>query len=109
MAGEIAIKIHDSLLANHWITDDYGLTQTGKEFLFYLGIGRDTEFSSRRKFACSCLDWSERNFHLGGLLGALLLDIFLKKKWAIRQLDSRELILTESGKRVLNKKFNASI
>ncbi|MBD2812141.1 ArsR family transcriptional regulator [Xenorhabdus sp. Vera] len=105
MAGEIAVKIHDSFLANHWITDSYELTSTGKDFLFSLDICADTQLSSRRKFACSCLDWSERYFHLGGSLGASLLDTFLKRKWAIRQLDSRELILTESGKRILKNKF----
>ncbi|CDG18024.1 ArsR/SmtB family transcription factor [Xenorhabdus doucetiae] len=105
MAGEIAVKIHDSLLTSHWITDKYELTQTGKDFLFSLDIDCNAAFSARRKFACSCLDWSERHFHLGGFLGASLLDIFLTKKWAVRQLDSRELVLTESGKRVLKQKF----
>ncbi|MBI6550489.1 ArsR/SmtB family transcription factor [Xenorhabdus lircayensis] len=109
MAGEVAVKIHDSLLVNHWMTDNYELTSTGKDFLLFLDICCDTESSSRRKFACSCLDWSERHFHLGGFLGASLLDTFLKKKWAFRQLDSRELVLTESGKRVLKLRFGVEI
>ncbi|MDX8000271.1 winged helix-turn-helix transcriptional regulator [Xenorhabdus sp. Reich] len=109
MAGEVAIKIHDNFLANYWITDNYELTPSGKDFLLSLDICGDTQLSLRRKFACSCLDWSERYFHLGGSLGASLLDVFLKKKWAIRQLDSRELILTESGKKVLKQRFGAKI
>ncbi|WP_340616671.1 ArsR/SmtB family transcription factor [Xenorhabdus entomophaga] len=109
MAGEIAVKIHDSLLVNHWMTENYELTPTGKDLLISLDIDSDMALSSRRKFACSCLDWSERHFHLGGFLGASLLDTFLKKKWAVRQLDSRELVLTESGKRGLKQKFRVEI
>ncbi|CDG86636.1 ArsR/SmtB family transcription factor [Xenorhabdus bovienii] len=109
MAGEIAVKIHNSLLTNHWMTRDYKLTQRGNDFLLSIGVCCDTESSSRRKFACSCLDWSERHFHLGGFLGASLFKTFLQKKWAIRQLDSRELILTEQGRRVLMQKFDVDI
>ncbi|PHM30990.1 ArsR/SmtB family transcription factor [Xenorhabdus innexi] len=109
MAGEVAVKIHNSLRSNLWITDDYHLTSNGKEFFFSLGIDCDTKTVTERKFACSCLDWSERYFHLGGFLGALLHNHFLQKKWAIRQLDSRELKLTESGKRVLKQRFNIEI
>ncbi|PHM40331.1 transcriptional regulator [Xenorhabdus mauleonii] len=105
MAGEIAVKIHNSLLVNNWMTEHYELTPDGKDFLFSLGVNYAEKTSTRRKFACSCLDWSERHFHLGGVLGAALLDTFLKKKWAIRQLDSRELVLTGSGKRILEQRF----
>ncbi|AOM39510.1 ArsR/SmtB family transcription factor [Xenorhabdus hominickii] len=103
MAGEIAVKIHNSLLLNQWMTDNYELTSMGKDFLISLGVCCDADTSLRRKFACSCLDWSERQFHLGGFLGASLLDTFLRKKWAVRQLDSRELVLTESGCVVIRK------
>ncbi|CDL85318.1 hypothetical protein [Xenorhabdus szentirmaii] len=74
-----------------------------------LGINCDIRSSSRRKFARPCLDWSERYAHLGGFLGALLLEHFLEKKWAFRQLGRRELVLTESGKRVLQKKFGVVV
>ncbi|WP_222941769.1 hypothetical protein [Xenorhabdus indica] len=109
MAGEVAVKIHNSLLSNLWITDDYKLTPQGKVFLFSLGVCCDMETVSRRKFACACLDWSERYFHLSGFLGASLLKTFLQKKWAVRQLDSRELKLTEQGKRVVQQKFGVDI
>ncbi|MCC8367860.1 ArsR family transcriptional regulator [Xenorhabdus sp. PB61.4] len=109
MAGEIAVKIHNSLLSRFWITDDYHLTPQGKEFFFSLGLSLDEKTISGRKFACSCLDWSERYFHLGGFLGSSLLNIFLQKKWAIRQLDSRELTLTETGMRALKQRFGVEI
>ncbi|MDR0217507.1 MAG: ArsR family transcriptional regulator [Enterobacteriaceae bacterium] len=109
MAGEIAVKIHRSLLAHGWLTDDYQLTSQGKTFLLSLGAGDIIEAPSKRKFACGCLDWSERCFHLGGFLGAVLLKLFLQKKWAIRQFDSRKLVLTEQGKKVLIKQFGIEI
>ncbi|WP_340607641.1 ArsR/SmtB family transcription factor [Xenorhabdus bharatensis] len=109
MAGEVAVKIHNSLLSRFWVTDDYHLTPQGNEFFFSLGLSLDVKTISGRKFACSCLDWSERYFHLGGFLGASLLNLFLQKKWAIRQLDSRELTLTDIGKRALKQRFGVEI
>ena len=45
----------------------------------------------RRRFACPCLDWSERRPHLGGALGAELLRVALVKGWVEQDLDSRAL------------------
>lgn len=49
---------------------DYRLTSEGAIALETLGIDVDALRSSRRRFACACLDWSERRPHLGGALGA---------------------------------------
>ncbi|MDA7011511.1 ArsR family transcriptional regulator [Pseudomonas cerasi] len=41
-----------------------------------------------------CLDWSERTPHIGGALGAALLELMLKGGWVSHHLDSRALKLT---------------
>ena len=46
-----------------------------------------------------CLDWSERRPHLGGALGAALLDALTERGWVSRDLDSRALRLTRKGER----------
>lgn len=61
--------------------------------------------SLRRRFACACLDWSERQPHIGGALGAGLLKIALKKKWVVQELDSRALQLTTQGRREMKTKL----
>jgi hypothetical protein len=41
--------------------------------------------------ACACPDWSERRPHLGGSLGAALLQLFMQSGWLVLPNDSRAL------------------
>lgn len=47
-----------------------------------------------------CLDWSEREYHLGGELGSTLLKGMLNRHW-LRRGDGRVLKVTADGKRQL--------
>jgi hypothetical protein len=69
----------------------YDLTLDGTKVFESLGIEVEATRALRRRFACACLDWSERRPHLGGALGAALLKVALKRKWVIQDLDSRAL------------------
>jgi hypothetical protein len=51
------------------------------------------------------VDWSERRPHLGGALGAALLDVAMKKRWVTQDLDSRALSITPEGRRELKSRF----
>ncbi|OMQ25770.1 ArsR/SmtB family transcription factor [Serratia oryzae] len=109
MAGEVAVLLHNRLFELAWLNgdNDYQLSNQGQEALAQLGINCSPA-SSRRRFACGCLDWSERKAHLGGALGAALLAAFEKRGWVQRQLDSRALQLTAAGKKALNAHFGIS-
>ena len=63
--------------------------------------------ASRRRFAYACVDWSERRPHLGGAIGATVLNLALKKGWVQQDLDSRALgkAVTKSGKREMLARF----
>ncbi|RTF72030.1 transcriptional regulator, partial [Serratia marcescens] len=61
------------------------------------------------RFACGCLDWSERRSHLGGALGAALLAAFIQRGWIVRRLDSRELQLPPAGKKALAAHFDLTV
>jgi len=63
----------------------------------------------RRRFACACLDWSERRPHVGGALGAAFLKVALKRKWVIQDLDSRALDVTSLGQREMRNRFGIHI
>lgn len=66
LAGEVAVRLFDTLVSRQWLTaDGETLTPLGEEKLAALGVVVQTG-SSRRKFSCGCLDWSERRYHLGG-------------------------------------------
>jgi DNA-binding transcriptional ArsR family regulator len=107
-AGEISVKLHDDLLKAGWIRQenrDYLLTQHGAEQLTRLGVDVDALLQQRRRLAYPCMDWSERAPHIGGALGAALLDLMLKRGWVNRHLDSRALTVTTKGSHNLAKAF----
>ncbi|MBS0432706.1 MAG: ArsR family transcriptional regulator [Proteobacteria bacterium] len=111
MAGALAVALHDRLFALRWLRReradgaDYALTAGGAEALANLGADVDGARNVRRRFACACLDWSERRPHLAGAIGAELLGVTLKRKWLQRDLDSRALSVTPAGKRELRARF----
>lgn len=103
MAGQVAVALHDRLWQLGWLRempgDLYALSDSGTEGLTRLGIDVDALRGLRRRFAYGCLDWSERKPHIGGALGAALLNVALTRRWVRRATDGRALVLTEHGRR----------
>lgn len=105
LAGEVAVRLFDTLVSRQWLTaDGETLTPLGEEKLAALGVVVQTG-SSRRKFSCGCLDWSERRYHLGGVLGAALLDWFIALHGIKTTPGSRHVTFTPSGIRRLESAF----
>ena len=113
MAGTVGVALHDRLHALRWLalasardaTHVYDVTPLGQQAFESLGIDLHAARSLRRRFACPCLDWSERRPHLGGALGAALLKLALKRRWVMQELDSRALNVTNAGRRELHTRF----
>ncbi len=108
MAGTVAVGMHDFMVRNDWLRPDesgYLVSIDGAAALAQLGVDPDQVRKSRRRFACSCVDWSERRPHLGGALGAELMAQLLKKGWIERDLDSRALGISREGKRQFKRIF----
>jgi DNA-binding transcriptional ArsR family regulator len=112
MAGALGVSLHDRLRELRWLTagedgreKDYDITAEGAKALARFGIDLDSARKLRRRFACACPDWSERRPHLAGALGAALLEVALKKKWVVQDLDSRALRLTKFGQREMQERF----
>ncbi|WP_192561524.1 ArsR/SmtB family transcription factor [Pseudomonas gozinkensis] len=112
MAGTLAVLLHDRLLEGGWLveTDEqvYRLSESGEAFFEGLGIEVKDLSTMRRRFACPCLDWSMRRPHLGGSLGAALLQAALKRKWVTQDLDSRALTLTMLGRKEMAARFGVT-
>ena len=89
--------------------NSYDLTTKGIRALSALGVDIENVRSMRRRFAFACLDWSERRSHIGGALGAALLQLALKRKWVTQDLDTRALCVTSLGKRELLAKFGLKV
>jgi len=110
MAGTAGVALHDRLHAQGWLQPkaeegDYELTTEGALGLESLGIDIADARSSRRRFACACLDWSERRPHLGGALGAAWLQLSLRRGWVRQELDGRALTLTPKAQREMPELF----
>jgi len=103
MAGAAAVELHDHFIAQGWLVDDgagaYALSAQGEARLLPLGLDPAPLRKLRRRFACPCLDWSERRPHLGGALGAALLQLALREGWVERELDGRALSVPARGRR----------
>jgi DNA-binding transcriptional ArsR family regulator len=114
MAGSVAVRLHDHLAAQGWLAEggdaarDYELTPAGEQGFVRLGVDTTALRKLRRRFACPCLDWSERKPHVGGALGAALLQLALKRGWVEQDLDSRALAVPPKGQRQMLAAFGLS-
>jgi DNA-binding transcriptional ArsR family regulator len=112
IAGTLGVALHDRIQVMGWLAhgpsqgeNAYELTPRGANAFEDLGVDLEATRRLRRRFAYACVDWSERQPHLGGAVGAALLDIALKRKWVVQELDSRALTITRLGQREMQTRF----
>jgi len=86
--------------------DQFELTADGERFFSGWTIDLDALKQSRRPLCRTCLDWSERRFHLGGALGAAILQRIFALRWARRELDSRAVVFSVAGDRAFRALFS---
>jgi DNA-binding transcriptional ArsR family regulator len=112
LAGAVAVALLERLLQEGWLNgqrEAYEVTPLGERAFTALGLDLPALRDERRRFACACLDWSERKPHVGGALGAALLKLALKRRWFAKDLDSRALRVTQAGRRELRAHFGLDI
>jgi DNA-binding transcriptional ArsR family regulator len=112
LAGAIGVALHDRFHALDWLASspnrgdkNYRVTPQGEKSFAALGLDLAAARALRRRFAPPCLDWSERRPHIGGALGAALLNLAFRRKWVVQQLDSRTLHITRQGHREMQARF----
>lgn len=103
LAGRLGVALTDALVAegvvdagidldgSHW----FELTAAGERRLRTLGLQLDA--AGRRPLVRSCLDWTERQPHVAGLVGARLLERFFALAWLVRG-ERRAVRLTAEGR-----------
>lgn len=113
LAGRLGVALHGALVRRAWIAPaDGGWTATadGETGLDRLGVDLDAARRARR-FACDCMDWSERRPHLAGGLGREIAACCLRRHWLGRlpaagpsdPLARRRLRVTPEGARRLRE------
>ena len=106
LAGVEGVPLLDELLRRGWIEPvrgseartEYQLTEIGESALRDRGVDVARAVRARRLFAFGCPDWTERRPHLGGALGAAILDA-LEVAGSVRRGVGRTVALWESPER----------
>ncbi len=110
LAGQAGVAITDALVAmGHIVLTDEGGEVTASGGRFLSGFGADLRPRTRRIFCQPCLDWSERRYHVRGLVGSAILNRLLALGWFKRELNSRALHLTPAGRAGLAETFGIEL
>lgn len=110
LAGHVGVAVTDALVAmGHIILTDEGGEVTSSGGRFLSAFGADLRPRSRRIFCQPCLDWSERRYHIKGLVGARILARLLELGWLKCAPGSRALQLTSAGRVGLSEMFQIEI
>ncbi|BBB59947.1 transcriptional regulator [Undibacterium sp. KW1] len=92
LAGELAVQLLDAMLKAKWLEadgKDFKPSALGIQKLIALGITNPEQTKSRRIYARCCIDLTQRRPHLAGVLGAELLNLFVREAWILRTPHSR--------------------
>ena len=108
LAGKLGVAVTQTMLNRRQIVledNSYSLTDEGTAWFAGWSIDENQLRKGRRLFARTCLDWSERQNHLAGALGAALLSQLFEKEWVTRIPDSRALHVTQLGQSGFRREF----
>jgi len=109
LAGKIGVALTQSLIsmaAIEYSNNQFVVNTAGDLFFQGLGIDMQALKAKKRMLSRPCLDWSERKLHLAGSLGSALLDHFIGNDWIRRTKNSRAMVITSKGSRMLYDIFN---
>lgn len=106
LGGTLAADLYQRLLDAGWIEqleNRVVVTHKGSTQLAGRGVYIQALAHRNAQVACACPDWSERRPHMGGSLGAALLQLFMQSGWLVLPKDSRALQLTAAGQREIHR------
>lgn len=110
-AGRLGVALADALVTREFIelTDCGGeVTPAGVAFFrnqkIELEAGR-----SKRVFCRPCLDWSERRYHIAGIVGACLCRTAFERGWVARISGTRAILITPAGRRAFRDVFGVDM
>ena len=106
LAGKLGVALYDALVRSQALQPDaqgqthraLSLGPQGAARFGELGIAVDELRHEKRRFAFACLDWTERQPHLGGALGAALCRVAMERGWVVREPGTRAARVTEIGR-----------
>jgi len=111
LAGETAVQVCEAMLKARWLTADardFRVTRFGEKELSALDVDLVSARRSRRVFARACVDLTQRRPHIGGALGAALLDLYVARGWILRARRSRVVTITPKGQDAFRRRFGTN-
>src|SRR5215813_4591901 len=102
LAGRLAVDLFARWVAHRvlrWRGPLVHLTKKGRHLLTERGIDIDALELKKRPLCRTCIDWSERQHHLGGALGAAILSYAVQRGWAIRKAHTRRISFGALGEK----------
>lgn len=112
LAGALGVAVTEALVTRRVLRlqdDAFRVTRTGTAWFEELGVDLSQARGARRSFSRTCLDWSERRFHLAGALGAALADTFFAQRWVRRLPGGRAFAVTPRGARWLRDELGLEL
>jgi DNA-binding transcriptional ArsR family regulator len=106
LAGETAVQVCEAMLKTRWLTAEereFHVTRLGEKELAALDVDLAAARRSRRVFARACVDLTQRRPHIGGALGAALLDLYVARGWILRTRRSRVVNFTPKGQEAFRR------
>jgi DNA-binding transcriptional ArsR family regulator len=109
LAGVAGVDLLEEMRKRGWLRPGpkgkpaFELTAAGDRALAKRGVEVGTARASRRRFATACLDWTERRPHLGGALGARILDALCGKAYVRRRARGRDVQIVKPLARWLSR------
>lgn len=101
LAGRVGVAVTKALEARGFLrlaaNRQFDVTPAGVEWFAGLGLEVAKLKHGRRGVARQCLDWSEREPHLAGALGAEFLTLLCANHWMRRSKASRAVEITPKG------------
>ena len=108
LAGETAVQVCEAMVKARWLAADgrdFRVTRLGGKKLAALNVDLEAARRTRRVFARACVDLTQRRPHVGGALGAALLDLYIARGWILRARRSRVVSITPKGQEAFRRMF----
>ncbi len=108
LAGQCGVQLYQSLVQRGCLVQDaggLGLSERGHDFARHFGLSAEDLRPGRPALCRACLDWSQRQSHLGGRLGRSLLAEMQRRGWLARSPAGRAIRFSAAGSRAFDQAF----
>lgn len=112
LAGKLGVALFDRLRGAHALdlgSDAVRLNRNGESLLRESGLIVEGDAAVLGLDGRTCVDWTERRFHLSGVVGAAITTRCFDLGWVRRERNPRALQITPKGREGFRRSFGFSI